>query len=363
VTLGRALFFDVDLSWPRTQSCATCHDPARAFSDSRDNGVAGALSLGADGTSLGTRNAPALTYAALVPPFGRDTDGHWVGGFFHDGRARDLADQAGQPMLDPREMQMPDAAAVVARVRAKPGYVDAISKTFGASALESVDGTFAAVRAALAAYERSPEFVAFDSRYDRFLAGEIALTREEEIGRILFFSGLTNCASCHLSNASVRLARETFTNHRYFNIGVPARMAAPPDRGLRDNPDVADDAAAGAFRVPTLRNVAVTAPYMHNGVFRELDTVMLFYDQYVVHNPRNASNPETGLPWAPPDVAENIDFAKLRAGQPMDEDRIHYLVAFMRALTDRRFEHLLEARSRGTGTTARGTESVVLYAE
>jgi len=353
VALGRTLFFDVDLSWPRTQSCATCHDPGRAFSDGRDNGVRGALSLGADGRSLGARNAPSLTYAALVPAFGHDAEGNVTGGLFHDGRARDLADQAGQPMLDAREMQMPDAATVVARVLAKPAYVAALKQAFGETSLESVEVTFAAVREALAAYERSPEFVAFDSRYDRWLAGSLTLTREEDVGRILFFSGLTNCANCHLASANARLARETFTNYRYFNIGVPANaetiargggVVTPPDLGLGANAAAKDEATNGAFRVPTLRNVAVTAPYMHNGVFQRLETVLLFYDRYVVHNPRNASNPEMSAPWDAPEVLQNVDFERLRAGQPMDADRITYLVAFMRALTDRRFEHLLEPR-------------------
>ena len=123
VDFGRALFFDPNLSLNRTQSCATCHDPARAFVDSRDNGVGGAVSLGDDGRSLGDRNAPSLTYAALTPPLRRNADGVYEGGLFHDGRARDLADQAGQPILNPLEMNMPDAAAVAARVSENPAYV------------------------------------------------------------------------------------------------------------------------------------------------------------------------------------------------------------------------------------------------
>ncbi|MEE4162944.1 MAG: cytochrome-c peroxidase, partial [Woeseiaceae bacterium] len=78
--LGRALFFDVRLSRDRTMSCATCHNPARAFTDGRDNGVGGAASLGNDGRTLGDRNAPTLTYASLVPPSGEDEDGAYIGG-------------------------------------------------------------------------------------------------------------------------------------------------------------------------------------------------------------------------------------------------------------------------------------------
>jgi len=83
--LGRALFFDVNLSARRTQSCASCHDPARAFSDSRDNGVSRAVSLGGDGSSLGDRNTPSTTYAFLIPDFQKDDKNELVGGFFHDG--------------------------------------------------------------------------------------------------------------------------------------------------------------------------------------------------------------------------------------------------------------------------------------
>jgi cytochrome c peroxidase len=88
--LGRALFFDTNLSAARTLSCASCHDPSRGFIDSRDKGVGGAVSRGDDGRALGDRNAPSVAYAALVPPFSRDPQGQYVGGLFHDGRARYL---------------------------------------------------------------------------------------------------------------------------------------------------------------------------------------------------------------------------------------------------------------------------------
>ena len=108
--LGRQLFFDTDLSANRNQSCSSCHNPANAFSDQRDNGVGAAASLGSDGRSLGTRNAPAITYAALIPAFGVDETGAYAGGLFHDGRAADLAGQAAEPFTNPIEMGLPDAA-------------------------------------------------------------------------------------------------------------------------------------------------------------------------------------------------------------------------------------------------------------
>jgi len=343
-TLGRALFFDTRLSARGTQSCATCHDPAHAFADARDNGVAGAVSLGDDGVSLGTRNAPSIAYAATVPPFGVDADGEARGGLFLDGRAATLATQAAAPLVDPREMALADHGAVLERVRENAWYVDELERHFGAGVLADERDGMAAVTAAIAAFEQGPPFLAYDSRYDRFLAGEIALTIEEELGRRLFFSDLTNCMQCHLLEANRVQARETFTDHRYHNIGVPANPAladATDDPGLGANPAVDATTAMGRFRTPTLRNVAVTAPYMHNGVFAELATALKFYNQYLVDNAEVRINPETGRSWGTRPFPHTIEQALLGRGQPLDDTRVRHLVAFLRALTDRRYERLL----------------------
>lgn len=346
VELGRALFFDRNLSRNRSQSCASCHDPARAFSDGRENGVAAAASLGDDGRSIGTRNAPSIAYASQVPPFERDAEGHWRGGLFHDGRAADLVEQAGQPILNPAEMGMPDAAAVVARLRENPAHVRAFETRFGTGIFSDDQAAFAALRAALAAFERTPEFAAFDSRYDRWLRGEARLTDAEEEGRRLFFSTLTNCTACHLAGSTGTESRETFSNQRYFNIGVPANPALPGaaqgDPGLAGNARVADPAQAGRYRVPTLRNVAVTGPYMHNGVFRDLRTAIFFYNQHLVDNAANRINPETSAPWDPAEYPATLDATELRQGQPLGEERIDLLLAFLATLTDARFEALLK---------------------
>ena len=171
---------------------------------------------------------------------------------------------------------------------------------------------------------------------------------------MLFFSPLTNCSSCHQLKHIGPARQDPFTNYGYFNIGVPANSAVRalnpvsehvPDRGLGHNVAVDDEAMNGKFRVPTLRNVAVTGPYMHNGVFRELKTVVAFYNQYVVQNEVSATNPETGAPWGPSEFPTTIDRARLRVGQPMDDERVAVLVAFLRTLTDQRYEHLLESRT------------------
>ncbi len=100
-----------------------------------------------------------------------------------------------------------------------------------------------------------------------------------------------------------------------------------------------DEKQKGKFKVPTLRNVAVTAPYMHNGVFKELKTVVEFYDKY--NNKERTINPETKKEWADPEVAENIALDKLKA-KKLSDRKVEALVAFMKLLTDKRYEHLLE---------------------
>ncbi len=350
--LGRALFFDVNLSWPRTQSCATCHDPERAYSDAGAAAANAGASPSADARFLGDRNAPSTTYAALVPGLSRGPDGVYVGGLFHDGRAADLVEQATGPMLSPIEMQMPNVAAVMARVRENPAYVAAFEQLFGNRVFATADSAFLALRLAIAAYERTPEFVAFDSRYDRFLKGELKLTDRELRGRDLFFSAVTNCMQCHVLNAQRVVEHEPFTSFKHFNIGVPTNLAlrqrnglglAAVDRGLGATPAARGRAQDGRFRVPSLRNVAVTGPYMHNGVFTSLVGTVAFYNQYLGRNVRHATNPETQQPWGAPEVASGIELSRLRMGQPMDDERIALLVTFLRALTDRRYENLLDA--------------------
>ena len=351
--LGGLLFFDVNLSKNRTQACASCHSPNLAFTDPRSNGkVGGAVSLGDDGHSLGERNAPTATYASLTPDFHFNVEGKAIGGLFLDGRARNLEEQAAGPPLNPLEMGMPDKASVVARLRENADYVAAFNALFGSAVLDDADKGYAAMTEAIAAFERTPDFASFDSKYDRYLRGEVKLTDQEELGRVLFFSNqFTNCSQCHRLDTIGASAKETFTNYQYHNIGVPSNAALhaangkPADRGLSANPGVKgtsqEAARAGMFKVPTLRNVAVTGPYMHNGVFNDLRTVILFYDKYNNKNPKRQINPETKQPWEPPEVPDNISIKELEIGPGLDDRRVDALVAFLKTLTDKRYEPLL----------------------
>lgn len=350
VELGQALFFDVNLAANRNQSCGSCHDPGRAFSDSRDNGVAGAVSLGDDGESLGDRNTPGTTYAFLAPDFHRNERGEYVGGYFLDGRAATLVEQAAEPFVNPLEMGMPDHAAVVDRVRENPIYVKSFESIFGDTVFSDTEQAFRAVTESIVAFQRTTTFAPFDSRYDRYLRGEYKFTAEEELGRVLFFSQLVNCSSCHLLDTREFRPGELFSNHRYHNIGIPANRLVREkngvgvehrDLGLLENPDVDDPAMAGKFKVPSLRNVAVTGPYMHNGIFRDLRTAVTFYNRFLLSNPQSQTNPETGKPWGDPEVVETVDHELLRTGQPLAENHVDAIVAFLETLTDRRYEALL----------------------
>ncbi|WP_424989958.1 cytochrome-c peroxidase [Fluviibacterium sp. S390] len=345
--LGELLFFDENLSFNRTQSCSTCHDPDSGFADPR-----GMASTGDDGVSLGDRNAPTVTYTALRPGFHRNEAGDWVGGQFWDGRAPELEDQAGGPPLNPAEMGMPDTAAVLARLLENPVYTQAFPALFGPGTLDDPDTGYAAMTQAIAAFERTPRFAPFDSKYDRFLRGEADLTDMEELGRVLFFSPqFTNCDQCHKIGLSAADQQEVFTNHEYFNIGVPVNVAlramngvdpAKLDIGLAENPLVTDPQAMGKYKVPTLRNVAVTGPYMHNGIFKDLRTVVLFYNTYNTVSDARKINPETGNPFGPPSVPDTLALEELTHGPALKDMRIDAIVAFLKTLTDARYEHLLE---------------------
>lgn len=351
--LGRALFHDPALSRDGTQSCATCHDPDHAFTDPRESLAGRAVSIGDDGASHGDRNTPTLSYASLSPDFHRDAKGNYKGGQFWDGRADNLRDQAGQPMLNPVEMAMPDRATVVERLRGNADYAQGFAALFGKGALDDVERAFDHAAEALAAYQSTEEFAPFDSRYDRYLRGEAELTTQEQFGHTVFITW--NCRLCHQLRQQGITERETFTSFEYHNIGVPVNHAVRAinglgpdhvDLGLLQRPGIDDPAQAGRIKVPTLRNVAVTGPYMHNGVFEDLRTAILFYNKYTSRRPASRINPETGQDWGDPEVAENLSLAELQSGLMLDDARVDALVAFLETLTDRRYEPLLAERKR-----------------
>lgn len=348
--LGADLFRDVDLSRNRKQSCATCHNPDFAFSDPRISKAGRAVSTGDDGLSLGDRNTPTLMYAHLTPPLTTRSDGTPRGGLFWDGRASTLEEQAKGPLLNPVEMGMPNAAAVAERIAEKEDYAARFTALFGPDVLLDPERTLDGIAKALAAYQRTSEFSPFDSKYDRWLRGEAKLTQQEEFGRIIFVTW--NCALCHTPMRMGDPRTELFTSFEYHNIGLPkntrvramnGKGEAYVDVGLRDGVKTSDEAQAGKFKVATLRNIAVTAPYMHNGVFDNLKTAIQFYNKYTSRRPDLQRNPETGGAWGAPEIENNMSHVQLRTGLSLDDKRIAALEAFLRTLTDQRYEHLLDA--------------------
>lgn len=350
--LGQALFFDVNLSKNRSQSCATCHDPSHGFVDARSTAAGKAFSLGDDGHSLGDRNAPTAAYAMFSPKFHKTDEGYYIGGQFLDGREPDLTGQAGGPPLNPIEMGMVDKADIVARLQENPDYVAALTTYFEANVFDDPDTAYGAMATSIAAYETTAEFAPFDSKYDRSLRGDYKMTSQEELGRLLFFSEqFTNCNLCHQLHSSQVAKTETFSDYRYYNIGVPTNLAGRAhngvpletvDHGLMGNPAVDNIAEDGKFRTPTLRNIAVTGPYMHNGVFSDLRTVILFYNKYNSKAAARQLNPETGVAWLDPEVAKTLAAKELTHGPALDDQRIDALVAFLKTLTDARYEDLLK---------------------
>jgi len=350
-SLGGALFFDVNLSINRNQSCATCHSPAHGFVDNRDNEFSKAVSVGTDGVSIGDRNAPTAAYAHLIPPFSKNMQGEYVGGQFHDGRANSLAQQAEGPPLNPGEMAMPNKEKVLERLLANPVYVDSFKKLFNDNVLKDASSAYEAMADSIALFEKSAIFSPFDSKYDRYLKGEYEMTASEQLGETIFFSQqFSNCNACHQLKKLPGSSGETFSNYQYHNIGVPKNMQVREanglgdsyvDRGLYENPLVNSEEHIGKFKVPSLRNVAVTGPFMHNGVFKDLKTVVLFYDKYNSRRESRQINPETFKNWQEPEIDQNIAFDMLKA-KALTDQRIDALVAFMKTLTDQRFEHLID---------------------
>lgn len=345
--LGKVLFFDKNLSKNRTQSCATCHNPEAGFVDDRDNGIKAMASLGDDGHSLGDRQAPSAAYAMFSPEFHYDKKKKkYIGGQFWDGRETNLAAQAGGPPTNPIEMGMASKETTVERLKENSYYVSTFKSIYGEDIFLTPAKAYSAMTDSIAKFEMTKEFAPFDSKYDRFLKGEYDLTPLEDLGRTLFFSNNNNsCATCHVLKGEDKLG-ETFTNYEYHNIGTPINHELRAkngvkeiDGGLLNNPAVNDENQKGKYKVPTLRNVAVTAPYMHNGVFKELKTVVEFYDKY--NNKERTLNPETNKAWDEPEVKETISLDELKAKKQNDR-KVDSLVAFMKLLTDKRYEHLLE---------------------
>lgn len=293
-SVGKKLFFDTSLSSNGNQSCASCHDPASGFADPDVTSTA-PVSEGSVANAFGNRNAPTSAYAAFIPDFERITsstdDGtvsQFRGGQFLDGRSIDLIEQAKAPFLNPMEMNNSVKADVVSKV-SQAAYASEFRHVFGENIFSDTDMAYDKIAIAIASFEASSEMNPFSSKFDAVMEGQTNFTLSEQRGFDLFKGTKAKCANCHTVN-SPNAEGSLFTDFNYFNIGTPVNTDNPAyvddnsfrDGGLGDSPIITDAmqqaAQAGKFRTPTLRNIELTAPYMHNGVYQTLEEVIRHYD-------------------------------------------------------------------------------------
>ena len=298
--LGLRLFFDSNLSEPAGTACASCHDPRRAFTGNNNTMIG--VAMGSRSDQFGTRDAPTLMYLATAPRFGSvDRDGKRVpaGGHFWDGRADTLEDQAKQPLFNPVEMNNADIPALIAKV-AKAAYADAFRQEWGVTIFNNPEAALDAVAASIAAFERTSVFQPFTSKFDHVVRGQAKFTDREQRGLSLFtLPQKGNCAHCHSVDAATRGPQKSlFTDFSFRALGLPRSARIPKnsdpafiDLGLCERvavsgaklpvatvkPPVTDPATCGFFKTPTLRNITITAPYMHNGFFDNLRDAVAFY--------------------------------------------------------------------------------------
>jgi cytochrome c peroxidase len=289
--LGRALFFDENLSEPAGTSCASCHDPARGFASGRRSRTGTAH--GSRPLHVARRNTPSLLYLKFVPKF----HFRWeedaalpdaVGGYFWDGRSDSLAELVRQPLLDADEMNDGDAATAVAKLR-QSSEGAALQSAFGFDWDDS-EAVLRGFGQALEAFMTSDAFAPFSSKYDAYIRGQRALSPLEKQGLALFRDASKGgCDVCHkMNDASPDPRRSLFTDFSYDALAVPRNRKLPGNRdrthfdlGLCTHPErhfpMSPELWCGSFRTPSLRNVALRTSFMHNGAFSQLRDVVSFY--------------------------------------------------------------------------------------
>jgi cytochrome c peroxidase len=324
IALGEKLYNETRFSTTGEVGCFTCHDQKKVFTDTPLR-----VSEGIE-KKTGTRNSPTVINSAYF------TKQFW------DGRSPDLEDQALQPFINPVEHGLANYEPILAIVRTDPEYVDAFKEVFGKSGDEI---TMREVVLAIASFERT--VISGDSPFDRYYFGgdEDALTEQQKRGFDIYRNE-GRCVSCHV----IEQTQAIFTDNRFHNIGVgingiqgdvpelaPAFLEADLSKSEVDVEVLTDPRTShlgrfaishslddiGSFKTPTLRNVAVTPPYMHDGSIETLKDVMIHYNNGGVT-----------------DVGDPVNDFLSGGIRPLDldEDQIDDLVAFMEALTSPEFE-------------------------
>lgn len=307
IALGEKLFFDKRLSLDRTVSCATCHDPAMGFADSNAVGIGIELKKGA-------RNSPTIANAVFNELQ------------FWDGRAATLEEQAKLPLINPIEMGMKDHKAVVDRVKEIAEYRAEFERVFGREGI-----TIDTIAKAIASFERVQ--LSGDSPFDRFIAGDQSAISESAKRGWELFNGQARCITCHTFNSTAPF----FSDFKFHNIGVAAknqnfsqlaRKAQQLIAAEKDKERIKDELALspgfselgrylitgeqrdiGAFKTPMLRDIELTAPYMHDGSEKTLLDVIKFYDRGGEINP-NLDGGMRPLKLTEPQMADLVEFLK-----------------------------------------------------
>jgi len=333
IALGSQLFNDKRFSATGEVACATCHDAGKAFTDSPLKTSEGINKL------TGTRNAPTVVNAA------------YFASQFWDGRSADLEDQSQHPFVNPVEMGLKDHEPILKIVRSDPTYVAGFKQSFG---VEPAAITMDHVKKAIASFERT--LVAGDSPFDRwYFGGDKTAMSEAAVRGFKVFLEDGRCVSCH----TIEQDHALFTDNRFHNIGaginriqdkvpeIAPKFLEAKAKGVDVDKAVLSDPNSselgrfavtdgldelGSFKTPTLRNVAVTAPYMHDGSVKTLRDVVVHYNNGGVTNKGERVN----------------DFLSGGIRElNLDEQQISDLVAFMEALTSPQHATPAQAASAG----------------
>jgi cytochrome c peroxidase len=406
--LGKKMFFDASLSGSGKLSCASCHSPANAYAPA--NALAVQMG-GSDMKGQGLRAVPTLTYHEHTPAFSIGPDqkpddnddmaaiaasraalaaklesgikvGSVVkadvatgiaanmaveamvpqGGMDWDGRASTLPDQAGGPLLDPREMANTSRVTLMAKLKAAP-YAEDMKLLFGPAVFTTPNLALGEAYFALARYQfEDRSFHRYDSKFDYYLAGKVQLSAAELRGMKLFDDPKKgNCASCHLDKPSKdgKFA-PVFTDYQFEALGAPRNMAIQRNRdphfydkglcGPLRTDLTRQNNYCGLFKTPTLRNVATRAVFYHNGVFKTLDDAVRFYveretrpGKWYPRSGKGESGKSAKLDLyndLPPALRANIDVAdapfdrKFGEAPALDDNEIADIVAFLKTLSD-----------------------------
>ncbi len=284
--VGAKIFADQSLSASGQQSCQSCHDFASGLA------APNTLSVQSGGVNLertGLRNSPSITYMRSEFAFHIDPVDGPSGGFFWDGRESTLATQATEPFTNPREMAMPDHSSVVAKLKVA-SYANDFQAIYGANVFDDVESAYTHMTEAIAAFEtEDTRFEPFTSKFDEVQRGAATYSAAEARGFALFTDGSKgNCSACHPSDVGAFGALPIFTDRTYDNLGVPRNTEIPAnadpayyDLGLCNNATIkaSNPEVCGAFKVPSLRNVALRHSFFHNGRFHTLKDALNFYVQ------------------------------------------------------------------------------------